>query len=132
MTLKQWAKSLTNNTYALYLASKDRRVPVLTKVIIGIVIAYALSPIDLIPDFIPFLGYLDDIILLPLGIWLSIKLLPKDVWEECQMIAEKQSSEMQKSNKAAVVIVIIWLVLITGFITCVWLLVVQGERSYTC
>ena len=83
---KKWAYSLKKNTYALYLASKDPRVPTLAKIVIGVVVAYALSPIDLIPDFIPVIGYLDDLLLLPLGIWLAIRLMPQIVWKECQEI----------------------------------------------
>ena len=66
---KKWANALKKNTYALYLASRHQGVPLMAKAVIVIVVAYALSPIDLIPDFIPVLGYIDDLLLLPLGIW---------------------------------------------------------------
>lgn len=118
--LKNWASALKENTYALYLASRDPRVPILAKVIIGLVVAYALSPIDLIPDFIPLVGYLDDLILLPLGIWLSIRLIPQEVWRECQALAVEQISELPHNRRAALVIAIIWFFAIIGFV--VWLL----------
>ena len=85
--LKRWAEILRGNIKALSLARKDPRVPWVAKAVLVLVVAYALSPIDLIPDFIPVLGLLDDLILLPLGIALAIRLMPKDVWAECQLRA---------------------------------------------
>jgi uncharacterized membrane protein YkvA (DUF1232 family) len=84
---KRWVDTLKSNVYALYLAARDPRVPLPAKIVIGAVVAYALSPIDLIPDFIPVIGYLDDLVLLPMGIWLAQRLVPKDVWRECQAVA---------------------------------------------
>lgn len=118
--MKKWAASLKSNTYALYLASRDPRVPILAKIIIGLVVAYALSPIDLIPDFIPVIGYIDDLILLPIGIWIAIRLIPHDVWKECQILAEKRVSEMPGSRRAAVIIIIIWLLAMLAFTFWVW------------
>lgn len=87
-SIKQWAKSLKSNTLALYLAARHPGTPWYAKAMAGLVAAYALSPIDLIPDFIPVLGYLDDMILLPLGIWLTVRLVPKEVWNDCRERAE--------------------------------------------
>lgn len=112
---KKWARALKINTYALYLAARDPRVPMLAKIIIGLVVAYALSPIDLIPDFIPVIGYLDDLILLPLGIWLCIHLIPQEVWLEYQALAMKQMSELPRSRRAAITIIIIWFLAIAAF-----------------
>ena len=125
---KKWATSLKNDTYALYLASQNTRVPILAKIIIGLVVAYALSPIDLIPDFIPVIGYLDDLILLPLGIWLAIRLIPQEVWQECQALAVEKISELPRSRRAAVVIIIIWLLAIVGFMLWLWPFV-SGMKS---
>ncbi|RWX32769.1 DUF1232 domain-containing protein, partial [Rhizobium leguminosarum] len=75
---KNWAKSLKRDIVALWLAARDPRVPWHAKVVAGAVAAYALSPIDLIPDFIPILGYLDDLLILPLGIMLAIRLVPAE------------------------------------------------------
>ena len=113
---KKRAASLKNNVCALYLASKDTRVPLLAKIIIGLVVAYALSPIDLIPDFIPVIGYLDDLLLLPLGIWLAIRLIPRGVWKECQALVVEQVPNMPRSRQAAVVIIFIWVLAIAAFI----------------
>lgn len=66
----------------------------LAKLLIGVLVAYALSPIDLIPDFIPIIGYLDDLLILPLGIWLALRLVPKEVWVECQNLAAERVSEL--------------------------------------
>ncbi|MBQ0724116.1 MAG: DUF1232 domain-containing protein [Cycloclasticus sp.] len=119
-TWKKWATNLKTNTYALYLAARNPRTPLLAKLIIGLVVAYALSPIDLIPDFIPLIGYLDDLILLPLGIWLCIRLIPQTVWLECQALAVKQMSELPSNRGAAVVIIVIWLLAISGIIVWFW------------
>jgi uncharacterized membrane protein YkvA (DUF1232 family) len=96
---------------ALYFAAKDRRVPWYAKVVAGCVAAYALSPLDLIPDFIPVLGYLDDIILVPLGIALAIRLIPPDLLEEHRRKAEAQAAQRPVSRKAAAVIIAVWLAL---------------------
>jgi uncharacterized membrane protein YkvA (DUF1232 family) len=98
--------------YAISLAQKDPRVPWYTKVLAACVVAYALSPIDLIPDFIPVLGYLDDLILIPLGVSLVVKLIPVEVLEECRQKA-RQTFEQDKPGNwvAAGVIVFIWVCL---------------------
>src|SRR3954466_2024779 len=80
--LQRWARTLKRDTVALYLAARDPRVPWYAKFVAACVAAYALSPIDLIPDFIPVIGYLDDIILVPLGIALAIRLIPPDLLAE--------------------------------------------------
>ena len=123
-SLRKWADSLKRDTYALYLAGRDPRVPLVAKVIIGLVVAYALSPIDLIPDFIPVIGYLDDLLLVPLGIWLALRLVPQAVWRDCQARAAERNPEMPHSIGAAIMIVIIWLVAIAGF--TVWVLRLVG------
>jgi len=114
-SLNNWAKTLKKNTFALYLASKDPRVPSLAKILIAVIVAYALSPIDLIPDFIPVIGYLDDMLLLPLGIWLTIKLIPENIWLECQQSAQQQVFTLPKNRRAAIIIVIIWILAIIVF-----------------
>src|SRR3982074_3086763 len=85
--LKQWARALKRDVTMLYLAARHPRVPWYAKALAGFVAAYALSPIDLIPDFIPVLGYLDDLIIVPLGIWLVIALIPEDVMREYRAMA---------------------------------------------
>jgi len=125
---KKWASSLKKNTYALYLASKDPRVPIFPKIIIGLVVAYALSPIDLIPDFIPVIGYLDDLLLLPLGVWLAIRLIPLPVWKEYQVLAAEQALDMPGKHQAAIVIIIIWVLAIAGFMYWLWQFV-SGVKS---
>ncbi len=112
-TLKQWAFSIKRNIYSLYQVTGDPRVPLLPKLIIIGVICYAVSPIDLIPDFIPVLGYLDDLILLPLGIWLAIKLVPPNIWEEYRARSQNgTSTEIPRSKWAAVAVVTVWLILL--------------------
>ncbi len=116
MSIKSWkikSKRLKSEVYAVYLASKDPRTPWYAKILAALIIGYALSPIDLIPDFIPILGYVDDLILVPLGIVLLIKIIPKDILEECRVRAEDHFSDRKpKGWAAAVFIVLIWLLAI--------------------
>ena len=118
--VKKWAVSLKNNIFALYVALKDKRVPKLAKIIIGLVVFYALSPIDLIPDFIPIIGYLDDLLLLPLGIWVAIRLIPKVVWYECKLLSAEQTTKLPQSRGAAIVIISIWFMALVGFSLWLW------------
>ncbi len=111
---KQLAKGLKTETYAIYLASKDPRVPWYAKALILFVVAHTFSPIDLIPDFIPVIGYLDDLIITPLGIALAFKLIPKDVLAECRVEARRMIRQDQpKGWWPAAVIIITWLLAIT-------------------
>ena len=106
--LSNWARSVKRDTLALYLAAGDPRTPWYAKALAAIVVAYALSPIDLIPDFIPVLGYLDDLIILPLGIWATIKLIPPLLMDEHRARAE-MLAERPVSRTAALVIIAIWI-----------------------
>ena len=118
-TWKQRVKQLKQETYAIYIACKDPRVPWYARVLAGFVVAYALSPIDLIPDAIPILGYLDDLVLVPLGIILVLKMIPPAVLAECREKAEAAMGEDKPTSwLAAVVIVIIWL--ISGILAVIW------------
>ena len=118
---EKWVSVLKQDTYALYLASRDRRVPWAAKIVLIVVAAYALSPIDLVPDFIPVFGYLDDMILLPLGIALAIKLIPDEVWEECRAEARTRlNSDLPRSRTAAIVIVTIWFAAICVVVWVIW------------
>jgi uncharacterized membrane protein YkvA (DUF1232 family) len=109
--LRQWARSLKRDVVALYLAARDPRVPWYAKVVAGGVAAYALSPIDLIPDFVPVVGYLDDVLLVPLGIALAIRLIPPALWEEHRQTAATRADARPVSRAGAVVIIGIWLAL---------------------
>jgi uncharacterized membrane protein YkvA (DUF1232 family) len=87
--LKQRARHLKAETFALYLAARDPRTPWYAKLLVAGIVAYAFSPIDLIPDFVPVLGYLDDLVLIPMGITLAIKLVPHSVLAECRAQAQE-------------------------------------------
>jgi uncharacterized membrane protein YkvA (DUF1232 family) len=109
--LKRDAKRLKNEVAALSLACGDPKTPWQARAVVVCVVAYALSPIDLIPDFIPILGYLDDLILLPLGIVLALCLIPADVMERCRAeIVANPASTKSPNYTAGAVIVVIWLV----------------------
>jgi uncharacterized membrane protein YkvA (DUF1232 family) len=109
---KQQARQLKLETYAIYLAYRDPRVPWYARLFAASVVAYAFSPIDLIPDPIPILGYLDDLVLVPLGLALALKMIPPEVMAECRQKAHTRLSEGQPANWiAAGVIIAVWLFL---------------------
>ena len=110
--LKQHARHLKSETFALYLASRDPRTPWYAKLLVAGIVAYALSPIDLIPDFVPVLGYLDDLVLIPLSITLAIKMIPDSVLAECRARAQETIQNGKPGSRfAGAVIVVIWLLL---------------------
>ena len=115
--LAEWrasAKQLKAGVYALYLAVWHPRVPWYAKALAFAVAAYAFSPIDLIPDFVPVLGYLDDLVIVPLGIALVIRLIPKSVWEECLIRARTEPAARSSAGwVAAALIIVLWLLAIT-------------------
>ena len=110
---KRWAGRLKSETYALYLAYRDPRVPWYAKLFAALVVGYAFSPIDLIPDPIPILGYLDDLILIPIGVAFAVRMIPEDVLSESRQEAREmvKRGERPVSGAAAVVIVVLWLTL---------------------
>lgn len=113
MNLKERARQLKTDIPALLLCFQDKRTPVSAKVVAGITLAYAFSPIDLIPDFVPVLGYLDDVIILPLLVVAAIKLIPSDVMEDNRAKArELQSTLNLKKRYFAIPVVLIWLVIL--------------------
>jgi len=111
-TWKRRVRQLKAETYALYLAYRDPRVPWYARLFAALVVGYAFCPIDLIPDFVPVLGYLDDLLLVPLGIWLALKLIPPEVMAEARERAQQAMAEGKPVNRAAAVVVVsIWLLL---------------------
>lgn len=113
MTLKEKAKKLKTDIPAIFLALKDNETPIFAKILAGITVAYALSPIDLIPDFIPVFGYLDDVILLPMLVTLTIKFIPQDVLEKnCRQAEGMWQDGKPKKWYYAIPIVIVWCVMI--------------------
>src|SRR6266849_5500587 len=114
--VKAWAHLLKRYVHAVYLASRDPRVPWYAKVVAVCVAVYALSPIDLIPDFVPVLGYLDDVIIVPAGIALVIRLIPAPIMAEHRALAAAQDRPVSRS--AAATIVIIW---VSAIAAAVWL-----------
>jgi uncharacterized membrane protein YkvA (DUF1232 family) len=107
--VKRWANEVTRDVAAIYLARHDPRVPWYAKALAVCVAAYAVSPIDLIPDFIPILGYLDDLVILPLGILLVVRMIPPEVMAEHRAEAAG-AMELPASKAAAVVVVAVWIV----------------------
>ena len=109
MTLRAWAGRLKRDVLALWIAARDPRVPWPVKTLAAAVAAYALSPIDLIPDFIPILGYLDDLLIVPAGIWLVLRLIPPELMQQFRDEADERV-ERPTSYAAAIVIVLLWIV----------------------
>lgn len=113
--LKNLRKEIPLQSYALYLACRDPRTPWYAKALAAAVAAYAFSPIDLIPDFIPVLGYLDDLLIVPLGISLAIRLIPAAVLESCREQARQRMAKgTPTSRAAAIVIVVIWVAVLAA------------------
>ena len=115
------ARKLRSTIYMLYLASRDPRVPVYVKILMLLIIAYALSPVDIVPDVIPIAGYIDDLIILPLGIYLVFKLIPEEVKEEYR---EKAGTHIPGSRLKWVglaMIINIWLLIVFWIIVVFWL-----------
>jgi uncharacterized membrane protein YkvA (DUF1232 family) len=107
-SIQIWARRLIRDVHAVYLAACDPRVPWYAKILAAAVAGYALSPIDLIPDFIPVLGYADDLVIVPLGIWLVVSLIPNEVMTECRAKADA-AEQRPRSTVAAVAIIAIWM-----------------------
>jgi uncharacterized membrane protein YkvA (DUF1232 family) len=120
--LRDWARAIKRDVHAVYLASRDPRVPWPAKMLAICIAAYALSPIDLIPDFIPVLGYLDDAILLPLGILLVVQMIPPDIMAEHRAAAQIAQAHPQSLAGAAAIIAV-WIALSAGggWLTYRWL-----------
>lgn len=111
--LRQWARKLKNEIIAIYFVMKHPETPIYAKVIAAIIVGYALSPIDLIPDFVPILGYLDEVIFLPLGIALVIKIMPTEIYEACREKAKiNPLATKPKIWVAAYVIFMLWLMVL--------------------
>ncbi len=109
--IRDWAKKLKLQLVIIYLVSKDDRTPWYAKWLIYLTLAYALSPIDLIPDFIPVIDFLDDLILLPIGIYLAISLTPKSVYEDARINASTYHWSPRKNWFGFTLIIIIWIVI---------------------
>ncbi|MCI2252783.1 DUF1232 domain-containing protein [Domibacillus sp. PGB-M46] len=119
--LKKWARQLKRQLFMLYFACRDPRVPWYAKLFTACVVAYAFSPIDLIPDFIPVLGYIDDILLVPLGIFFALKMIPKPVMADCEEKAQKLMKDGKPKNwTAGVLVLLIWAALFIWVGRWIW------------
>ena len=116
--IRQWARAVKRDVVALWLAARDPRVPLVAKVVAGAVAAYALSPIDLIPDFIPVLGLLDDLLIVPAGIWLAVRLIPAGVMADLRARAE--GAAKPGSRMAAALVVAVWIAALVAGATVLW------------
>ncbi len=126
--LKSWAKLIKRDVVALWLAARDPRTPWCVKLLAGATAAYALSPIDLIPDYIPIIGYLDDLIIVPVGIAVAVALMPKDLMEEFRREANS-IAESPVSKSAAFVIGMIWIVVAVALTWAAWGYFVLGNPN---
>src|SRR6478672_6802399 len=115
---KRWARAIKRDVVALWIAARDHRTPVLAKIVAGFVAAYALSPIDLIPDFIPVLGYLDDVVIVPAGILLTVRLIPDGLMDEFRAEAARREGR-PASQVGATGIVVLWIAALA--LTACWL-----------
>lgn len=108
--LKARARALKREVYAIYFAARDPRTPWYAKALIFFVIAHTFSPIDLIPDFIPVLGYLDDLVITPAGIWLALRLIPPEVMEAARAKAVNYEADKGVGRIGAVIVILLWIV----------------------
>src|SRR5690349_20122202 len=114
--LRARARALKTEVYAIYIAARDPRTPWYAKALIFFVVAHTFSPIDLIPDFIPILGYLDDLIITPGGIWLAVRLIPPEVLAEARATAATRSIDRRLGILGATIIILAWIVAGIGII----------------
>ena len=122
--IKTWARRLNRDGHAVYLASRDPRVPWYVKALAIAVAAYALSPIDLIPDFIPIVGYLDDLVIVPFGVWLVVSLIPAEIMAECRAKADA-AGRRPVSRAGMVAIIVLW---VLGVMALGWIVYVAWSR----
>ena len=108
--LKARAREFKREAYAIYLAARDPRTPWYAKALVFFVVAHTFSPIDLIPDFIPVLGYLDDLIITPGGLWLAVRLIPPEVLQEARAVAATRDVDRSLGRFGAVVIILLWII----------------------
>lgn len=121
ITFREKAKQIQKDIPAVLLALREKDTPAFAKILAGITVAYALSPVDIVPDFIPVIGYLDDIIILPLLISLTIKLIPKDIFESCRVKSEGMWQDGNpKKWYYAIPIVLIWLLILFFIIRAIY------------
>jgi len=123
--LKSWARNLKRNAHAIYFAARDPRTPWYARGLAAAVAAYALSPVDLIPDFIPVIGYVDDLIIVPLGLWLVISLIPDELMAEYRIRADEAASK-PSSMGGMIAIVLLW---IAGAVGLGWIVYRVWTRS---
>lgn len=114
--LKARARELKREAFAIYLAARDPRTPWYAKALIFFVVAHTFSPIDLIPDFIPVIGYLDDLVITPGGVWLAIRLIPPEVMTAARAAAATHSLDRSAGRVGAILIVLVWILTLAGVI----------------
>jgi uncharacterized membrane protein YkvA (DUF1232 family) len=114
--LKTRARALKREAYAMYLAARDPRTPWYAKALIFFVVAHTFSPIDLIPDFIPVLGYLDDLVITPGGIWLAIRLIPPQVMVEARAAAATYPVDRSIGKVGAALIMLVWIIAVVAIV----------------
>lgn len=121
MNLKERAKQLKTDLPAVFLALKKKETPIYAKILAGLTIIYALSPVDLIPDFIPVLGYIDDLIILPALVTLTVKMIPKEIFDQCRIDSEGLwANGKPKKWYYAIPIVVIWLLILFLIAKSIW------------
>lgn len=127
--LKAKAAALKREVFALYLAARDPRTPWYAKCFLICVVAYALSPIDLIPDPVPILGYLDDLLLLPFGIYLALRMIPPEILTDCRAMAASTAQTMPRNWYVAGGIILLWLTALAFLAYCLITWLRRGEPS---
>ena len=122
---KRRARNLRAETYALSLAYRDPRTPWYARLFAALVVGYAFSPVDLIPDFVPVLGYMDDLVLVPLGVLLALKMIPPEVWAESRARAQEAMTADRPVRWAAAVVIATWLLVLALVAAALWKVLVR-------
>jgi len=117
---KHRADRLKSELEALYWACRDARTPWYAKFAAACVVAYAFSPIDLIPDFVPVLGHLDDLVVVPFGIWLALRLVPEEVLDDCRRLARLRADVRRRDWRAGAAVLIVWALAVFGVAVLIW------------
>ena len=123
--LRARARALKQEAFAIYLAARDPRTPWYAKALVFFVVAHTFSPIDLIPDFIPILGYLDDLIITPGGLWLAVRLIPPEVLAEARVTAANRGLDRRVGIIGMVLIVLVWILV---FVAVIYLVLCYTKR----
>lgn len=128
--IRKWARVIKRDAVTLWFAYKNPKTPIFAKCLCVLVVAYALSPFDLIPDFVPILGYVDDVLLLPALIWLSLRLVPDDILADCRILSDEwlaREGRKPRSYLGGLLVILVWI----AMAWIIWIWVVEPKYNFS-